>query len=55
MKSLVTICHQSYYNIINHILNVVHYITITYLFYNWEFVPLNPLHLFSQPPNLSPF
>ena len=27
---------------------------MTYFFYNWNLVPLNPLHLFRSAPHLSP-
>ena len=37
---------HSYYNIINYIHSAAHYITVTYLFCNWKFVPFNPLYLF---------
>ena len=34
----------------------VHYIPVTYLFYNWKFAPLNPLHLLHLfPPAWLPF
>ena len=51
MVSLVTVCPQSYYNIFGHIPYAVCYITIAYLFYNWSFVPLNPLHLIFPTPD----
>ena len=45
ITSLVTICPpKSYYNIIDHISYAVHYIPMAYLFYNWKFLPLNPVH-----------
>ena len=40
---------QSYYNINDYIPYVLHCGPVTCLFYNWKFVPLNPLHLFCQP------
>ena len=40
--------------IIEYILYKVHYITVTYLFYNWKFLPLNTLHLFHANPH-NPF
>ena len=36
---------QNYYNIIDHISFATYYIHLADLFYNWQFVPLNPLHL----------
>lgn len=30
------------------------FILLTYLFYTWNFVPLNALYLFSYPPNTIP-
>ena len=41
MISVVTIQH--YHNIIDCILYAGHLIRVTYLFYTWKFVPLNPL------------
>lgn len=38
--SLPSVIMQSYYNDIDHTLCAVHYIPITYLFYNWKFVML---------------
>lgn len=43
--SLVTICYQSYYNIIKNLPHAVLYILVAYLFDNWNFVPLNLLCL----------
>ena len=37
---------QSYCNIIDHISYAVYYIPVTYLFYKWRFINLNPFHLF---------
>ena len=48
----------SYYNITDHIpYALYYYIPMTYLFSNWMFVPLSPLHLFAPmhhcpPPSL---
>ena len=36
---------QNYDNIIDHVPYAVYYNSMAYLFYNWEFVSLNPLHL----------
>ena len=44
---------QSYYSIVGCIPYTVHYIPMTCLFYNWNFVPLNSLHQFH--PILHPF
>ena len=44
--NIVTICHQSYYNIIDYISIAIHFISVTCLFYYWKFVPLNFPHLF---------
>ena len=30
---------------------IVHYIPVAYLFYNWKFVLFDPFHLFCPPPN----
>ena len=38
------------YGFTNYSHHAVHYIPITYLFYDWEFVPLNPFHSFCPPP-----
>ena len=47
MLSLVTIVTmQAYCNIFDYIPYSVHYVPVTYLFYNWKFVHLNHLHLF---------
>ena len=44
--SLVTsITIQSYYNITDNNPYAVYYTAVTYLFYKWRSVPLNPLHL----------
>ena len=40
---------QSYYHIMNHIPYTVCYIPAAYLFYDWRFVTVNPLHLFHIP------
>ena len=42
------------YGFTNYSHHAVHYIPITYLFYDWEFVPLNPFHLFHPYLNPSP-
>ena len=39
----------NYYSIIDYIPYAVCYISVAYLFYNWKFVPLNPLHTFHPP------
>lgn len=44
--SLVTVTIQSEYNIIDYILWDVQYNLMTYLFYKWEFIPLDPLKYF---------
>ena len=41
---------QCYYNTIDSIPYAVPFIPVTYLFYNWKFVPLTPLHLFHSCP-----
>ena len=48
---LPSVTIESDYNIIDYILYTVHYIPMTYLFYNRKFVPLNLLH---QCPPLQP-
>ena len=50
--SLVTICHQSYYNIIDYIPHVAHFIPVTHLFCNWKFIPhtLPKSPYFTHPP-----
>lgn len=40
MINLVTVCHQSYYSIIDYIPYVAHYILMTYLFYNLKLIYL---------------
>ena len=42
---------QSYYSISQSIPHTVHYISLTHLFYNWKFVPLNLPHLFLSSPH----
>ena len=42
------------HNIIDYSHHAVHYIPVTYLFYNWKFVPLETLHPFCLPPNPLP-
>ena len=37
---IVTVTIRSFYDIIDYIPRVVHYVPVTYLFYNWKFVPL---------------
>lgn len=46
-SSSVTI--QRHYSINDYIPQAVHYIIVTYLFYNWKFVPLDAFHLFAHP------
>ena len=41
--SLVTICY------LTKLTNTLHYIPMTYFFYNWKFIHLNPLYLFHSP------
>ena len=43
--NIVTMCHQSVYNIVDYIPYATYYISMTYLFYDWNFVPLNPFYL----------
>ena len=45
--SLVTICY------LTKLTNTLHYIPMTYFFYNWKFIHLNPLHLFHSPTHSS--
>ena len=45
---------QRYYTIINCIPHTVHFITVTHLFCNWKFVPLNIPPLFLPSPYLPP-
>lgn len=40
--SLVTTCPH----ITDHISCAAYYVSVTYLFYNWSFILLNPFHLF---------
>ena len=56
MVSLVTsVTTQNYYRIIEHVLcKGVYYIPKTYVFYNWNFVHLNPLHLLCPTPSPLP-
>ena len=46
MTSLVTICHHSYYSIIDYIAYAVYHILAIYLFYNWKFCMICPYHIF---------
>lgn len=49
-------CKSSYHvllYIIVCIFHAMHYIPMIDLFYNWEIVPLGPLHPFCQPPQPS--
>ena len=39
------------YGFTNYSHHAVHYIPITYLLYDWGFVPLNPFHSFCAPHN----
>ena len=41
MKSVIT--YHRYGSSIDYIPYIVYYIPLTYLFYRWKFVPLNPL------------
>ena len=53
--SLVTICHHTkLLQYIDFIPYPVYYLPVTYLFYNWKIVPLNPLHLFHLSPPFLP-
>ena len=56
MVSLVTsVTIQNYYGIISYVLyKGVYYIPMTYVFYNWNFVHLNPLHLLIPTPSPLP-
>ena len=48
---LITICHhKNYHNIVDYIPYAVHYISMTYLFYKWKFVPLILFICFTLPP-----
>ena len=38
------------YSLMNYSCHAVHYIPRTYLFYNWKFIPFDPLHPFCPPP-----
>ena len=46
IQCLITIFHLSYYYIIDYISYAVHYLALTYLFYNWKFLPFNLLRIF---------
>ena len=53
--SLSSVTIENYYNIIDYISYAVHYIPVTYLFYNWKFQRFKLLKLFSpfsHPPPL---
>ena len=48
------VCHQRYYRVIDYIPHIVQFITMTHLFCNWKFVPLNLPYFFfplSFPPS----
>ena len=51
--SLVTICRQRYYIIIDYIPHTVHFIPVTHLLCSWKFVPLNRPHPFLSSPHPS--
>lgn len=53
MTSIVTIDFHSYYNIIDYIPYAVLLIPVTYIFYKWKLLPLNPF-LFCLYPNTPP-
>ena len=40
------------YGSVNYLYHVVHYITSSYLSYNWNFLPFDYLHLILPPPTL---
>lgn len=47
-------CNATCNTIINYSCEMVHYISMTYLFYNWKFVPFDPFYPFgAHPPNLA--
>lgn len=51
---LIFLIEYALYRVVIHYIPcAVHYITVTYLLYNWDFVPFNPLHLFYWFPHLS--
>lgn len=50
---MLIISLQSYYSIVDYIPHSVLFTTMTYLFYNWRYEPLNPFHLVC--PSLHPF
>ena len=51
---VVTICPQGYYDVIDHISYAIYYFSMTYLLYDWRFLPLNSFHLFNPSLNTLP-
>lgn len=45
---------MQHYSILLTVPHAIFFITVTYLFYNWNFVPLNSLHPFHASPQTSP-
>jgi len=43
---------KTYFDIVNNIPYVIYYTPMTYLFSNWRFVPLNPLHILLVTPSI---